>query len=141
MAEQRIKHLEMIQSVVSRLASNSFALKGWSITVVSALLALAAKDANERYALLALFPVACFWGLDAYYLWQERLFRALYAAVRDDIENPDDDQRVPVFSLNPSPFVDQVAPWQAVLVSPTIAFLHGPMLAGVLVVVLYSRYQ
>jgi hypothetical protein len=32
----KIKHLEMIQAVISRLANNSFLLKGWSITLVSA---------------------------------------------------------------------------------------------------------
>jgi predicted membrane channel-forming protein YqfA (hemolysin III family) len=60
MNEPRIKHLEMIQVVINRLAGNSFMLKSWSITVVSALMALAAKDANARYALLALFPALCF---------------------------------------------------------------------------------
>ena len=34
--EQVIKHLEIIQGVVNRLASNSFLIKGWSMTILSA---------------------------------------------------------------------------------------------------------
>ena len=37
-------HLEMIQGIVNRLSHNSFLLKGWSVVLVSAMFALAAKD-------------------------------------------------------------------------------------------------
>jgi len=35
--EAKLKHLEMIQDVIKRMASNSFLLKGWSLTLVVAL--------------------------------------------------------------------------------------------------------
>lgn len=38
--ENRIKHLDYIQSVISRMANNSFQIKTWCITVVSAIFAL-----------------------------------------------------------------------------------------------------
>lgn len=75
-------HLEMIQSIVSRLSQNSFLLKGWSIVLVSALLALAAKDSYPRLIYVSYFPVIAFWLLDGYFLWQERIFRQLYDSVR-----------------------------------------------------------
>lgn len=56
-------------------------LKGWSVVLISGLFALAAKDAKPL-ALVALFPCLLFWGLDGYFLWQERLFRGLYNKVR-----------------------------------------------------------
>lgn len=34
--EDQRKYLEMIQAVIARLASNSFILKGWSVTLVGA---------------------------------------------------------------------------------------------------------
>lgn len=80
--EKKMKHMEMIQAIITRMASNSFALKGWAVTLVAALFALASKDANQDYYQIAFIPVLVFWGLDAYYLWQERLFRALYNKVR-----------------------------------------------------------
>jgi len=80
--ESKIRHLEMIQGVISRMAGNLFYLKGWSITLIAALFALAAKDSDPKYILFAYFPVLVFWILDGYFLSQERLFRALYEDVR-----------------------------------------------------------
>lgn len=80
--ENKLKHLEMIQGIINRMASNSFALKGWSVTLVAGIFALSSKDANEIYFLIAYIPIVVFWLLDAYYLLQERLFRSLYGKVR-----------------------------------------------------------
>src|SRR5438552_18609082 len=116
--EQKAKHLEMIQAVVSRLAGNSFSVKGWSITLVSALFALAAKDANVRYAVLALLPALCFWGLDAYYLRQERLFRKLYDAVRTGATVGDPPTPViQLFSMNTTPVSPMVDSWARTAIS------------------------
>lgn len=67
-------HLEMIQGIINRMGANSFLLKGWTITLVAALFALAQKESNSAYMFLAYFPAIIFWVLDGYYLWQERLF-------------------------------------------------------------------
>jgi hypothetical protein len=42
------------------MAGNSFLLKGWSVTLAAALVALAAKDADLRFAVIALFPALMF---------------------------------------------------------------------------------
>lgn len=46
MNEQGMQHLEMIQSVIMRMAQNSFTLKGWAATLVASAFALASKEAN-----------------------------------------------------------------------------------------------
>ena len=33
--DRKMKHLEMIQGVISRMANNSFMLKGWAVTLVA----------------------------------------------------------------------------------------------------------
>lgn len=76
--EKKMKHLEMIQGVINRMASNSFLLKGWAVTLVAGIFALSSKDADKLYFLIAYIPILVFWGLDAYYLLQERLYRKLY---------------------------------------------------------------
>lgn len=86
MNDKKIKHLEMIQGVISRMAANSFFLKGWTVTLVAGIFALASKDADKRYFLITYVPVLVFWCLDAYYLRQERMYRALYNSVRDKSE-------------------------------------------------------
>lgn len=95
--ENKIKHLELIQGVISRMASNSFMLKGWTVTLVAGIFVLAGKDTDKLYFLVAYIPVIVFWGLDAYYLLQERLYRSLYDEVRHTDENNID------FSLKATP--------------------------------------
>lgn len=80
--ENKRKHLELIQGVISRMATNLFFLKGWAITLIVGLFALAAKDTNQKYIFIAYFTVIIFWILDGYFLSQERLFRNLYDDVR-----------------------------------------------------------
>lgn len=91
------KHLEMIQEVVSRMASNSFSLKGWAVTLVAGILALAGKDTDKMNFGVAYLPILVFWALDSYYLLQERLYRALYDKVRQLPEDKID------FSMKASP--------------------------------------
>lgn len=92
------KHLEFIQASINRMSGNLFLLKGWSITLIAALFALAAKDTNKSYILIAFFPLLIFWTLDGYFLSHERRFRALYEHVRKLKEEDID------FSMDTGPF-------------------------------------
>jgi len=47
--EIKLKHLEMIQGIINRMAGNFFLLKGWCITLISALFALAANNSNPFF--------------------------------------------------------------------------------------------
>ncbi len=80
--EKKLKHLEFIQGVINRLAANSFQMKGWAVVLVAAILVLLARENRLDAAFIALAPIVVFWGLDGYFLWQERLYRALYNHVR-----------------------------------------------------------
>ena len=82
--EAKLKHLEFIQGVVGRLASASFQVKGWSVVLVSALLVLGTRVGLFELGFVSLIPVLVFWGLDGYFLSQERLFRKLYDQVREE---------------------------------------------------------
>jgi hypothetical protein len=77
--DHQLKRLDHLQAAAQRLAGNSFLIKGWAITLVSAIIGFAVKDAASRnIAWVALVPVFVFWGLDVYYLALERLFRHMY---------------------------------------------------------------
>jgi hypothetical protein len=82
--EKVVNHLEMTQAVINRLGRNSFLLKSWSMTILIAAMVLIAKEnLQNQYFVLSLFlPIAGFWILDGYFLWQERLFRQVYEEVR-----------------------------------------------------------
>lgn len=81
--EEKIRHLEMVQGIINRMAGNSFFLKGWMVTLVTAFFSLSDKDENTIYFLLVYIPIFIFWMLDAYYLRQERLYRNLYDLIRN----------------------------------------------------------
>lgn len=85
--DKKLKHLELVQGVISRMASNSFMLKGWAVTLVAGIFVLAGKDTDKLYFLVAYVPIIVFWGLDGYYLLQERLYRSLYDKVRKTEED------------------------------------------------------
>ena len=90
MEPEKLKHLEFIQNIITRMNTNSFQIKGWAITIVSATLALYASTKNECFIIVGVVPALIFWFLDAYYLTQERKFRGLYNDVAGVSEKPFD---------------------------------------------------
>ena len=130
--EKRVKHLEIIQGVVNRLAGNSFAIKGWSITLVSALITIAVDKSDGRYALTGLLPAFVFWILDGYFLWKEKLFRELYNAVRLEKRSKPNES----FIMDTKPFEKEVSPWPVVTFCPgknTLLLFHGMIVLSVLI--------
>jgi len=85
--DNKLKHLEFIQNTITRMGSNSFMLKGWCITIVSALIAISVKESDYRLYLAAFIPTILFWILDSYYLWLEKVFRDLYKDVSKEKED------------------------------------------------------
>jgi len=81
--ENKLKHLEFIQNIISRMAGSLFFLRGWTITLIGALLALFSKNNSPDYVFYFLIVVVLiFWFLDGYFLSQERSYRDLYNHVR-----------------------------------------------------------
>ena len=72
------EQLKMIQAVITRLAGNAFLVKGWTVTLVAGLAAIAKVDGNRDAAWISCGVVAIFALLDAYYLALERMFRKVY---------------------------------------------------------------
>ena len=71
------KHkLNVLQSIISRMASNSSNCKMWSITLLSAIMVLfLSKDTNLGMTkFIVLIPIVPFMFLDAFYLGLERHF-------------------------------------------------------------------
>lgn len=78
--ENRIKHLEFLQAAIQRLAGNSFAYRGWAVTLVGAVLAFSHQSAIPVTS--GYVAIVAFWILDAYSLSTERAFRRLYDDAR-----------------------------------------------------------
>ncbi len=128
---KKLKHLELIQNVINRLANSSFFLKGWTVIFVAAVLGFATKDSKPMYVWLAAIPTLSFWALDGFYLNQERLFRRLYDTVRETDENEID------FSMNTTSF-KQKWDWFRAIFSRTLVFFYVTILIVIGIVLLWQ---
>ncbi|MER2518132.1 MAG: hypothetical protein ABTR92_17375 [Candidatus Accumulibacter phosphatis] len=128
------KHLEFIQASINRMSGKLFLLKGWSITLIAGLFALAAKDTNPAYVLIAYFPLFVFWTLDGYFLSLERRFRALYEHVRQLKEENID------FSMDTGPFQkDHRNSWLSVMSSRTLVVYYAGLAIVMVVLSIFLR--
>jgi hypothetical protein len=125
--DSRIKHLQMIQDVIARLAAHSFAIKGVAVTASSALIGLGAAMKHPGIVAVAFFPVAASWGLDAFYLRRERMFRAMFDAERVRAGDP-------TFDMRPDSFADGVPGYLATARSCSLSGLYLPMLLAIAIV-------
>ena len=128
--DNKLKHLEFIQTVIGRMTTNSFWLKGWSVTLTVALFAFVAKDlVNAQFIIVAYFPLAFFWTLDGYFLYQERLFRTLYNQVRKTRDEQID------FSMDTKKFDSGIKAWIQSTFSCTLLMFYIPLLAIILLAI------
>ncbi len=148
------KHLEFIQEIINRHNSNSFMLKGWAITITAALYALAGTIKESYIALIALAPIFLFWGLDAFYLSNERCFIDLYNSVikksfilpKKSVFKPKNEELLPIenekftissFNMNFQIFkVWNNNKWFYVLWSKTIFWFYFPIILITIIITL-----
>ena len=130
----RLKHLEMLQNVIARMASNSFLIKGWSVTLLSAILVLTAGGTISIVGPISLIPVITFWFLDGFFLRQERLFRKLYDRCRIESQDKPTD-----FSMDTSIVTDKVGTWFSVIISKTLLIFYGSLLLLIAMVLFLSQ--
>ena len=127
--EYKMQHLEFIQNIITRMNTNSFQIKGVTVAIITACLALYASDKTVLMIFVPIIPTFILWFLDSYYLLQERKFRALYDDVAN-IKNP------PL--CNPKPYEmpihkytadkkDSLSFWR-VFFSQTIAIFYLPLI-------------
>ena len=130
-AELRVKHLEMIQGIVTRMAGQAAATKNYCMTLVTAVCGFAVTSHHPGMALLALVPILVFALLDARYLKLERCFRALFDQTRlEPWGTP------PSFDLRLSSLV--ASPDQPTFGSWSVLGFYLPLAGGVLIVTFVS---
>ncbi|RKU19035.1 hypothetical protein C6501_01815 [Candidatus Poribacteria bacterium] len=150
--EKVVKHLEMIQAVIKRMAINSLFVKGASLLLVitsqvlfvSMVLSSFQKDTyvpKEKpfvcaVAAVLVFFILGFWILDGFFLWLERLFRYHYDAVR---QQEDTDFNMNVGIHNNKSFSN----WGSAIFSTTLVIFYTIEIIFILflpAVLLFSEY-
>ena len=130
-----IEEIKVIQDVIKRMASNSFSVKTWAITLIVATLLF--KGSNN-HIFIAFIPLIAFWFLDSYYLKQERLFREVHNWITSyRLENDDK-----LFNLNPAPFNEKVQSVFRIMFSVSALSFYGSiliMLIGYITIVYWNK--
>lgn len=116
--EFMFKEIEIIQDIIKRMAFNSFMIKGWTVTLVAVTLLL---RGSKYQVFIAYIPLLVFWFLDAYFLWQERLYRRLYNWV---IQHRLETDKY-LFDLNAYRFKDEEQSKLRIMFSLTLGWFYG----------------
>ena len=116
--EYMLKEIEIIQDIIKRMAFNSLMIKGWAITLVVVSLLLKGTDKYQIW--IAFIPLLVFWFLDAYFLWQERLYRKLYDWVVNNRLKTDEY----LFDMNAYRFKDEVQSKLRIIFSITLGWFY-----------------
>jgi len=124
--DEKIAHLGFIQGVINRMGSNSFMIKGWCVALIAAIFALSADNSKQSFAYLALFPLVIFWGLDTFFLRQEKMYRKLYEEVANG--NVESKQ----FTMNASVYSRDIGCYFKVAFSKTFLPFYGSMIVMIL---------
>jgi hypothetical protein len=129
------KEIDLIQGCINRMASNSFMLKGWTISLVAVVLALTEDRANPLFLLCCIFiPLLCFWYLDAFFLRTEKMYRKLYEWVLEERKKGNVEYQ---YDLNPHRFNNAVESCCRIMFSKTLSVFYGIPTLVVLLVILY----
>jgi hypothetical protein len=124
--EYMLKEIEIIQDVIKRMAFDSFMIKGWAITLVVVTLLL---KGTESQVWIAFIPLLVFWFLDAYFLWQERMYRKLYEWVINNRLKTDEY----LFDMNADRFKDKVQSRVRIMFSITLGWFYGIIAISVII--------
>lgn len=133
--DSKIAHLGFIQDVISRMDKNSFLLKGWAIALVTGLFALGSKADNVKFVWMSGLLVIIFWSLDAYYLWQERLYRRLYEKAAEG--SPETEP----FTMDASVYKEEVGCYFRTARSKPLLILYSALLIADIALLICFHHQ
>ena len=125
--DKKTEHLKLIQNIITRMGGNLFLLKGWAVTLIVALFAIAAKDVEGIYVLFSFFILIIFWILDGFFLSIERCFKELYNDVRLKKEEEID------FSMKYNNHNKGRNTWTKSIFSKTLLIFYGTLLVFMLI--------
>lgn len=135
MYEDKKEHLKMIENIITRMANNSFQLKSWTVSLITAILIFVDLKKQVCFIWIVFIPIIVFWVLDAYYLQLERKYRKLYNSVQKDYVNKTN--KVSLFDMSTQKFnVDKII---KIMFSKSICPIYFFIIITTLVVLYVSR--
>lgn len=139
LVEEIHKEIDLIQSCITRMAQNSFMIKGWFVSLYAVILALLPEKVNLFLLCAALVAVnLIFWYMDGFFLRTEKVYRKIYDWV---LEARPQNNRELLYQLNPLEFKGKIKEtesiWQ-VMWSKTLRWFYLiPLLFVIIVLLVY----
>ena len=87
-----LKEIDLLQDCITRMAHNSFMIKGWVLTIVVSVVALLPQKVNlsqDAIRNTCLLCISAFFILDSYNIFLERCYRVKYDWVIKNREHTD----------------------------------------------------
>jgi hypothetical protein len=133
------KEIDLIQGVINRMASNSFLLKGWLVSLIAVILALTrdtiVATQLSYFNLVLLLPVIVFWYLDAFFLHKEKCYRKLYEWVIENRSETNDH----LYSLNYKRFEKKVKSTFRIMFSQTLFPFYGLIVVVLIALAIHNK--
>lgn len=119
--DKLVDELNLIQIQIQRMAGNSFIIKGWYITYMSAFIMYIFTKNDFSLVFIGIFPVIGCLIYDCYFLYLENLYREKYYWVINNIDNDN-------FLFNLDPYKKEMLSkpilWRNILFSKSIIGLY-----------------
>lgn len=134
--EELFKEIDLIQSCINRMASNSFIIKGWALGVFAGVTAITKGGNLDDIILLictTLVPFCSFWILDAFFLQTERKYRLMYS---DRLSKRKNDDITQLYELDPN--VYKTNSIIKIMFSSTLRVFYGIPVAVSIIIIIYN---
>ena len=140
--EEIHKEIDLLQSCITRMAQNSFMIKGWFVSIYAVILALLPEKVNMFLLCIALVAVnLIFWYLDGFFLRTEKVYRKIYDWVLE--ERPQNNREL-MYQLNPGKFngkIENVESIWKVMWSKTLRWFYLIPLVIVIIVFIFEYWS
>ena len=138
--EEIHKEIDLIQSCITRMAQNSFMIKGWFVSIYAVILALLPEKVNLFLLCIVLAVVNLgFWYLDGFFLRTEKLYRKIYDWILE--ERPKNNREL-LYQLNHHEFegrIEEVESIWKIMWSKTLKWFYLIPL-GIVIIVFIVNY-
>ncbi|MDF2854549.1 MAG: hypothetical protein K0Q87_400 [Neobacillus sp.] len=138
--EEIHKEIDLVQGCINRMASNSFMIKGWTITIYAVVLALLPEKVNTVLICVVMLTVTwAFWYLDSFFLRTEKIYRKIYDWILE--ERPKNNRDL-LYQLNPVKFKGKILDTEninEIMFSKTLRMFYG-IPTFILVVILITQF-
>ena len=132
------QYFTIIQDVINRMAQNSFLIKAWTITLITAIFLLTFSIVNSLIFGVLLAITVIFWILDSYYLKLERIYRRLYKTKVEEYNDNQKRKSMKLFDMDYEPYkiLEQKSP--RIMISKTEILFYLPIIGALICFLIIS---